>query len=167
MMKLNNEMVRYILSMEINDKTIDKNVVDFAELVFTKIKLINDMIIVVDIKNEMEKEDLDYNSILKQYGDYTGFEASYNEMRVMDYIDIGNANPANMLLKITNELKVYLNKLFPQYSFTIIGSINKGQVSLRFHMLRQDEIGWIRANRLGILGLGVGCPDSPKRHVTE
>lgn len=33
--------------------------------------------------------------------------------------------------------------MFPPYSFIIIGAINKGQVNLRFHILRQDEIGWI------------------------
>lgn len=143
MMKLNNKMIRYILSVETKDKTVDKKVDTFAKLVFVKIKLVDDMVIIVDIEDEMEKEKLDYDFILEQYGDYTGFEAFYNEMRVMDYIDIGNANLATLLLGIVEELKVYLNKMFPPYSFIIIGSINKGQVNLRFHILRQDEIGWI------------------------
>lgn len=100
------------------------------------------MVIIVDIEDEMEKEKLDYDFILEQYGDYTGFEAFYNEMRIIDYIDIGNANLATLLFGIV-ELKIYLNKMFPQYSFIIIGLINKGQVNLRFHMLGQNEIGWI------------------------
>lgn len=79
---------------------------------------------------------------MEQYGDYTGFEAFYNEMRIIDYIDIGNANLATLLFGIV-ELKIYLNKMFPQYSFIIIGLINKGQVNLRFHMLGQNEIGRI------------------------
>lgn len=110
-MKVNNEMMKYILSLKNNDNMVDEKVKEFTEIVFSKIKLIDDLIVVVDIEHSMEEEKLDYDSILEQYGDYTGFEACRNEMRVMDYIDLSNVNSKAILVEFEKAIKLSINDI--------------------------------------------------------
>ncbi|WP_310605489.1 hypothetical protein [Anaerosporobacter sp.] len=77
------------------------------------------------------------------YGDYTGYEAFCNEIRVKDFIEIPKINSMAFLLNAMEALKQYLETNFSKHSFTIIGSLEDTEINLRFHKIRQEEESWL------------------------
>lgn len=144
MIKINNEMINLIVSIDKVDLAlIEEKVQKFSKKTFHKIKCIDDKIIVLDLDNEIESQQLDDEWVINQYGDYTGYEASVNEMRVNSYINISDANSTVLLLKLIDELKRYLQLVFSKYQFTIIGSVQGQDIDIRFHVVRQNEVSWL------------------------
>jgi hypothetical protein len=144
MVKMNNEMLKFIISINSYDEeSINLKVDEFSQKVFSTIKLIDDCVVIVDYHNEMKQGVLNYDKILSRYGDYTGYEASCNELRISDFIEIKNFEEAPFLLRLLNNLKTFLNNRYPQYNFVIIGCIKKSEIELRFHILRKNEESWL------------------------
>lgn len=144
MVKLNNAMLKYIiLTNHYDEVRINQKVDEFSEKVFSTIKMIEECVVIVDFNNEMKQGVLNYDWILSQYGDYSGYEASCNEMRVSDYIDIDNIQPTPFILRLIEKLKAILKKMYPKFNFVVIGIIKSKEIEIRFHMLRDNEKGWL------------------------
>lgn len=112
MVKLNNAMLKNIISTNNYDEVkINQKVDEFSQKVFSFIKVIDECVVIVDFHNEMKQGELNYDWILSQYGDYSGYEASCNEMRISDYIDINKIQPAPFILRLLENLKSILKKV--------------------------------------------------------
>jgi hypothetical protein len=137
-------MLKYIISTNNYDEVkINQKVDEFSQKVFSFIKVIDESVVIVDFHNEMKQGGLNYDWILSQYGDYSGYEASCNEMRISDYLDINNIQPAPFILKLFENLKSILKKKCPQFNFVFIGIIKTDEIEIRFHSLRNNEKGWL------------------------
>lgn len=137
-------MLKYIiLSNNYDEEKIIQKVDEFSEKVFSTIKMIDECVVIVDLNNEIKQGVLNYDWILSQYGDYAGYEASCNEMRVSDYIDIDNIQPIPFILRLIEKLKSILKKTYPQFNFVLIGIMKTEEIDIRFHILRHNEKGWL------------------------
>ncbi len=135
-------MLKYIISTNNYDEVrINQKVDEFSEKVFSF-----ECVVIVDFNNEMKQGGLNHDWILSQYGDYSGYEASCNEMRVSDYIDINNIQPAPFILRLIGNLKSILKRKYPQFNFILIGIIKSNEIEIRFHSLRHNEKGWLSEN---------------------
>ena len=144
MVKLNNEMLKYMITTNNYDEVkINQKVDEFSEKIFSFIKVIDECVVIVDFNNEMNHGGLNHDWILSQYGDYSGYEASCNEMRISDYIDINNIQPAPFILRLIENLKLILKRKCPQFNFVLIGIIRTDVIEIRFHSLRYNEKGWL------------------------
>lgn len=144
MVKLNNAMLKHIiLTNNYDEVRINQKVDEFSEKVFSSIKMIDECVVIVDFNNEMKQGGLNHDWILSQYGDYLGYEVSCNEMRVSDYIDINNIQPAPFILRLIENLKLILKRKYPQFNFVLIGIIITNEIEIRFHSLRHNEKGWL------------------------
>ena len=122
---------------------INQKVDEFSEKIFSFIKVIDECVVIVDFNNEMKQGGLNYDWILSQYGDYSGYEASCNKMRISDYIDINNIQSAPFILRLIENLISILKRRCPQFNFVLIGIIKTDEIEIRFHSLRQNEMGWL------------------------
>lgn len=147
LVKLNNEMMKCIISTNSYDaEKITQKVDEFSRKVFSTIKLIDDCIVVLDFHNRRENGKLNYDKIVSLHGDYTGYEAFCNEMRISDYIDVNGFETVPFILRLIENLKSVLMKMYPQFHFVLIGIINAKETEIRFHMLRKNELGWLSEN---------------------
>lgn len=116
---------------------------EMHNLIFPNIQQIHDCII-IDNKNEISEQMVDYDRIIAMHGDKTGYEASCNEVRINDYIQKGDEFDVIRLANIIIEgWKYKLKKEYPQSTFCIGLTCNKGYVTLRFHTCRDTEKGWL------------------------
>jgi hypothetical protein len=94
---------------------------------------------------------LDVDRILSLYHDKTGFEASYNEIRVEDYFDWCIEKPLEGLaiaFKITDIWECKLKSDFPNYKFCIIIGFDGNFTTIRFHKYREEEGNWVSLDNL-------------------
>lgn len=144
MVKLNNAMLRYILlSNNYDELKINQKVDEFSQKISPSIKIIDECVVIMDFNNEMKQEGLNHNWVLSQYGDYSGYEASCNEMRIGDYINIDNIQPAPFVLRLLENMKSILKIKCSQFNFVLIGVIKADEIEIRFHSLHQNENGWL------------------------
>lgn len=144
MVKINDAMLKCIISTNNYDEVkINQKVNEFSQKIFSFIKVIDECVVIVDFNDEMKQGGLNYDWILCQYGDYSGYEASCNEMRISDYVDIDNIQPAPFILRLIKSLKSFLKRKCPQFNFILIGIIKTDEIEIRFHSLRHNEKGWL------------------------
>lgn len=144
MIKINNKMREYILEANnFSEEDINNKVKQFSDQIFSTIKAIDETVVIIDLQNEMEQEGLNHGGILELYGDYTGYEASCNDVRVNDYIDIDDVAPFPFVLRLFESLENLLKQRYPQFQFVLIASIEEKYITIRFHVLREEEGGWL------------------------
>ena len=103
--------------------------------------------IINDINNEINVENVNFKRILSMFGDRTGYEASCNEVRINDYIDYSDEAAVLQLAEIIMDTWKYkLKAEYPQYRFCIILSFSEGYVTMRFHVIRENESSWLNAD---------------------
>ena len=125
MRKVNQNMKRILKNINNKKENIIK--IDLNELE----KIINPNIIevhdcvILDLENRIVKQNIDFDFILKRFGDKVGYEASRNEIRVNDYIIEGSFNS---IVKLSFKIIEYQ---FFRYYFILIFII----FTLLMHML--------------------------------
>lgn len=104
---------------------------------------------ILDLDNKIIKENIDFDFIIKRFGDRVGYEVSRNEIRVNDYIIEGTFNSiVKLSFKIINILKYKLKLQYPNNKFCIIFTSDKEYVTLRFYKIREDEKPWLNEKDL-------------------
>ena len=106
------------------------------------------------LKQKEERLDsLNMDNILRVYFDRTSYEASYNEVRINDYIE-HKSNMAFEGISIALELiEIWGKQLktnFPNYKFHIIISNDDVYTTIRFYKLRESEVSWIILDNLEV-----------------
>lgn len=116
---------------------------NLSDLMYPKIKEIYDCIL-IDIKDEIEEERINFSRVIKMYGDKTGYESSCNEFRINDFVECGSdLEVIKMTLPVMESWKEKLECDFPQYNFYLILSFSDGYATLRMHRKRNDEKNWL------------------------
>ena len=100
--------------------------------------------IIIDMNDEIKEENIDFKRVLSRCGDRTGYEAGCNEVRINDYIDYCDKISVLELGQIIMETWKYkLKTEYPQYNFCIILAFREGYVTMRFHVIRENENSWL------------------------
>ena len=149
MIKVNKNMEKILKNINFEEENIIK--IDLNELE----KIIDPNIIyvhncaILDLDNKIIKKNIDFDFIIKRFGDRVGYEASRNEIRVNDYIIEGTFNSiVKLSFKIINILKYKLKLQYPNNKFCIIFTSDKEYVTLRFYKIREDEKPWLNEKDL-------------------
>lgn len=104
------------------------------------------------LRNKGEKvERLNIDKILCVYNDRTGYEASFNEVRINDYIEELHYGPVEGLalaLRIIEDWENRLKQCFPNYTFHIIVVFDDEYTTVRFYKFRNEEGSWIDIDNL-------------------
>lgn len=144
MIKMNQKMEQEINFLQCSDNALVlKKVDEFSADVFPKIKLVDNQIVVVDYYNELEDKMLNYEWIISTNKDFTGYEASRNKMRLSDFIHLEGVPIWPFMMNLIDRLKRELRENYPQFGFTIIVQFQDVDTEIRFHVTRENEIGWL------------------------
>ncbi|MBS4537551.1 hypothetical protein GOQ27_03700 [Clostridium sp. D2Q-11] len=131
-----------------NISTVNVDVSQLLNVFNPKIKDVYGCLI-IDNNDEIQLNDINFHRIISMYGDKTGYEASCNEIRLNDYIkgDIYEVKDVISLgFMILNIWSLILKESYPNYNFCLIISSNKKIVTLRFHIVREEENIWLSDN---------------------
>lgn len=145
MIKYNRNMIDSLKSL----KTSHENFLDKIMMIWPEFCEIKGFVLLK--KDKDIYEDLDVDRILSFYHDRTGFEASYNELRIEDYFDWCIGKPIEglaMAVKLSEIWGCKLKKDFPNYKFCIIIGYDDSFTTIRFHKFRDDEYSWISIDDL-------------------
>lgn len=89
--------------------------------------------------------------ILRAYNDRTGYEASYNEVRINDYVEDFKHGPIEGLalaLRVMADWKNQLKKCFPNYTLHIVVVYDGEFTTLRVYKFREEDGSWIAIDNL-------------------
>lgn len=139
-MILNKKMKKIIYDSDYCED-LKENILEFCKNYIFKTKMIRDCII-YDQEGDLDEGEINFERALQFHGDWTGYEASCNEIRVTDYLDIKKKNMSN-IFEILNYLKKELLNMYPNRNFCIIISIDESDITVRFHTYREEEGMWI------------------------
>jgi hypothetical protein len=103
------------------------------------------------MNNEIIVENINFGRMLSKFKDKTGYEASCNEIRINDYVDYYSDEVALLQLAeiIMTAWEYKLRTAYPQYKFCMILSFNDGYATMRFHIIRENENPWLKADLNG------------------
>ncbi|PRS08678.1 hypothetical protein C6W22_10860 [Bacillus atrophaeus] len=128
-----------------NTKKVDLS--NLKDVISPNIVKVDDCFI-LDLEYELtESPTINWNRILKMYGDKTGYEASCNELRINDYLDYSDLSVEEILiyaLQVMNGWENHLNEKFPEHKFVVVLSIDEGFATLRFYKYREEESSWLK-----------------------
>lgn len=102
-------------------------------------------------KKEKKINKLSIGKIIRVYGNRTGYEASYNEIRINDYVEEFKNGPIEGLaltLRIARDWENQLIRDFPNYTFHIVIGYDDEFTTLRFYKFREEEGSWIAIDNL-------------------
>lgn len=147
LIRTNKNMIDLLEKAKIKKEGVIKiNTDNLSKIMSPNFKEVHDCII-IDMNNEIKVENLNFKRILSMFRDRTGYEASCNEIRVNDYIDYSDEIAVLQLAEIIMDTWKYkLKTEYPQYRFCIILSFTEGYVTMRFHVIRENEISWLKAD---------------------
>ncbi|MFK4567041.1 hypothetical protein [Enterococcus sp. UD-01] len=105
-----------------------------------KIQSIFDCILIVD-DEEIVLDKEQFTEVIKMYGDKTGYEASNNELRIIDYIDDRNISKESQYLLGKSFIKNLSNRI----SKKIVSyfSFDDELLTIRFHIFREKDGLWL------------------------
>lgn len=145
MIKTNKNMKNLLKEMK-KEELVKINPDKLSKIMIPNFKEVYDCII-IDMNNEIKEENINFKRILSMFGDRTGYEASCNEIRINDYIDYSDEFAVIQLGQIIMDIWKYkLKTEYPKYRFCIILSFNEGYVTLRCHVVRENESLWLKDN---------------------
>lgn len=105
---------------------------------------------ILDLEYELpDNPTINWNRILKMYGDKTGYEASCNELRINDYLDYSDLSGEEILfyaLQVVDGWEHHLKEKFPEHKFVVIISIDESFATIRFYKYREKESSWLKAD---------------------
>lgn len=141
--KMNKNMKKLIL--DTHSLKGSKAMINIEDLLMVSNPLLKEIhnCIVIDNANKLSESEIKFENI---NGDRTGFEASENEVLLNSFIFKQHKN-CNEVLKLGLFIvELWVNKLrniYPERCFIVILSSCDGNVFLRFHQKRNDEISWL------------------------
>ncbi|WP_458104638.1 hypothetical protein M1D69_02905 [Bacillus sp. PK3-037] len=128
-----------------NIKKVDLS--NLKDIITPNIVKVDDCFI-LDLEDEFtDSSTINWNRILKMYGDKTGYEASCNELRINDYLDYNDLSDEEILLyalQVMDGWEHHLKEKFPEHKFVVIISIDEGFATLRFYKYREEESSWLK-----------------------
>ncbi len=147
LIRTNKNMIELLKKTKIKKEEVIKiNTDNLAKIMIPNFKEVHDCII-IDMNNEINVENVNFKRILSMFRDRTGYEASCNEIRINDYIDYSDEIVVLQLAEIIMDTWKYkLKTEYPQYKFCIILSFSEGYVTMRFHVVRENESSWLKAD---------------------
>lgn len=147
LIRTNKNMIDLLEKAKIKKEEVIKISTDnLSKIMSPNFKEVHDCII-VDMNNEIKVENVNLKRILSMFRDRTGYEASCNEIRINDYIDYSDEVAVLQLAEIIMDTWKYkLKTEYPKYKFCIILSFSKGYVTMRFHVIRENESSWLKAD---------------------
>lgn len=147
MIRANKNMIDLLEKEKIKKEELIKiNADNLYKIMLPNFKEVHDCII-IDNNSEIKLENVNFKRILSMFRDRTGYEASCNEIRINDYIDYSDEIAVLQLSKIIMDTWKYkLKTKYPQYKFCIIISFSNGYVTMRFHVVRENESSWLKAD---------------------
>lgn len=134
MVNMNNQM-RKIISNENNQKC-DEKMHEFLKGIINKIKIIRDCVIYDD--EGIDESDVDFDSVLKMFGDLTGYEVNCNEFRYEK-----NKIITYSCLDIATDLNHMLENKYRNRKFVIYVCVGDECIEVRFHTYRETEGSWL------------------------
>lgn len=140
-MILNTKMENIIYEHNNKSEDFNKCISEFCDNYLLKTKRILDCII-YDQEGDLSEEKINFERLLQFYGDWTGYEASCNEIRLTDYLEL-NKNNIGYILDVFNSFKKGLLNMYPNRKFCIIISIDEQDITMRFHTYRKEEGMWL------------------------
>lgn len=142
-MIIENEKLIYDILNKLKKEGPYNNIIkQFHSKILSKISLI-DTCIIYNPEGYASKN-IDWDNVLKTLQDFTGFEASSNEIRLGDYFDIENVDFIKLAYIIVDELATYLKKEYKDCAFEIVAQIDDN-ILIRFYQRRKGE-SWIDYN---------------------
>ena len=112
------------------------NIADYCTSIVSKTKCINDCIL-YDEFGDLEQKKINWDFVLKNHQDWTGYEVSRNEILISELLF-----HEKYVFDFLSELKNQLKDKFPQRKFCIIMSYGD-RAHLRFHTFRVMEGLWL------------------------
>lgn len=143
MIKLNSKMKELLLLLENRNLEIDINLNTYRKILFPCFISYEDLVI-LDFNND--KKDIKFNieQCIRFFGDKTGIEASESEFRINDYVEEKDFYSILSIGVIAFDTWKYKLKTdFPDKKFYIMLSVNEFYVTLRFHVIRDNEKKWL------------------------
>ncbi|MBY8911647.1 hypothetical protein KY305_02585 [Bacillus sp. YC2] len=147
-MEYMNDKMKKIKDTVINDLSYAKKteLSSLEKVISPNIVKIDDCFI-LDLENELSNtQSINWDRILKMYGDKTGYEASCNELRVNDCLDNENLSEDEVLIyafHVMDGWEHQLNESFPEHKFILILTVDEGYATLRFYKFREEESSWL------------------------
>lgn len=131
-----NDMMSAILKNQ-KEKEISSQLDTILESIVNRTTKIRDCIL-YDGDGTLEEEKINFERILQFVGDWTGYEASCNELR-FDRRSI----PQSQFLILASRLSNMLNKKFNGRKIVVYISLYSDEIELRFHTYRENEGLWL------------------------
>ncbi|GKX67000.1 hypothetical protein [Inconstantimicrobium mannanitabidum] len=147
LIRTNKNMIDLLKKAKIKREEVIKISTDnLSKIMSPNFKDVHDCII-IDMNNEIKVENVNFKRILSMFRDRTGYEASCNEIRINDYVDYSDEVAVLQLAEIIMDTWKYkLKTEYPQYRFCIILSFSEGYVTMRFHVIRENESSWLKTD---------------------
>lgn len=119
------------------------DVMRLRQLFLPPIKRVGDCIIIAPESVEEIEPYLD--RAVQMYGDKTGYEASNSEVMINDFFDkpLSRVQGIRIALLAADLWVIQLKTLAPETTFRIILASDEESVTMRFHQVRADELGWL------------------------
>lgn len=108
--------------------------------VVDKTKIIKDSII-YDKDGSLEEENINFTKIIQMTGDWTGYEASCNELRFDS-----NIICPSQFQELANRLNYMLSQKHEGRKMVVYISMYGEDIELRFHTYRENETMWLEQN---------------------
>lgn len=140
--KYNSQMENILKKLRQEDQLENDKVLGLMNPIFKELH----GCILMDLKNKLDENKIDIQTVLQRYGDRTGYEASRNEVRINDFIEYECEYELKLLglaLSVMDNWEEKLRLEFSTYQFLLILSLSGGAATLRFHRKRSDEDSWL------------------------
>ncbi len=145
----NKNMKKLIERLEEQSNTNKVDLSNLKNIISPNIVKVDDCFI-LDLEYELtDNPTINWNRILKMFGDKTGYEASCNELRINDYLDYNDLSDEEILLyalQVVDGWEYHLKEKFREYKFVVILSIDEGFATLRCYKYREEESSWLKAD---------------------
>lgn len=131
-----NDMMNVILKNQ-KEKEICSQLDTILENIVNRTKKIKDCIL-YDSDGTLKEEKINFERILQFVGDWTGYEASCNELRFER-----KSIPQSQFLILASRLSDMLNQKFNGRKIVVYISLYGDEIELRFHTYRENEGLWL------------------------
>lgn len=132
-----NEMMKKILKGDVEQECCSKMDDTILNEIVNKTKIIKECII-YDKDGTLEEEKINFNRILQFFGDWTGYEASCNELR----FERQKILPSQFLV-LANDLSHMLSQKCNGKKIVVYISLYDDEIEVRFHIYRKEEQLWL------------------------
>lgn len=136
------------------------DVTRLRQLFLPPIKRVGDCVIIASESVEEIEPYLD--EAVQMYGDKTGYEASNSKVMINDFFDkpLSQAQGTRIALLAADLWAMQLKTLAPETTFRIILASDGESVTMRFHQVRADELGWLSEDIEGYKYEAIGYMDT-------